>query len=89
MYTVKYEKQAVKQLKKMDKFQAKIITDWVKKNLVGTENPRLHGKGLNDENLGQWRYRIGNYRILAEISDNEILIRVLSIGHRRLIYGKN
>ena len=86
MYVVKYEKQAVAQLKKMDRFQAKIITDWVKKHLDGTDNPRAYGKSLSDENLGEWRYRVGDYRILAEISDGEILIRILTVGHRRLVY---
>jgi len=37
---------------------------------------------------GEWRYRIGNYRILANIIDSEIIIEIFAIGHRSIIYKK-
>lgn len=85
-YSVRYERNAQKALKKMDKHQAQLILAWISKNLEGTTHPRLHGKGLLENKSGQWRYRIGNYRLLAEISDNTVTILVLEIGHRRDIY---
>lgn len=51
------------------------------------ENPRVHGKGLVENRSGQWRYRVGDYRIIAEIEDEEITILILNIGHRREIYN--
>ncbi len=86
-YSVVYTKQAKKALRKLDKQTRAIIYGWIGKNLVGCENPRQHGKGLTENRNGQWRYRIGNYRILAEIQDKEILIIVLNIGHRSKNYG--
>ena len=86
-YSVVYTKQAEKALRKLDKQTQAIIYGWIGKNLVGCENPRQHGKGLTANRSGQWRYRVGDYRILAEIRDNEILILVLNIGHRSDIYG--
>jgi len=62
--------------------------DGLKKNLEGFENPRLHGKGLTSNRLGEWRYRVGDYRLICEIKDEEIIILVLQIGHRRSIYDK-
>lgn len=85
-YTVRYEKNAQKALKKMDKHQARLLLSWIEKNLEGTENPRNHGKGLVGDKSGQWRYRVGDYRLLAHIDDHEILILILEIGHRREIY---
>jgi len=85
-YTVRYEKQAQKTLKKMDKHQAMLILSWVTKNLEGTDSPRIHGKGLVGNKSGQWRYRIGDYRLLANIDDETITILVLEIGHRRDVY---
>ncbi len=85
-YSVKYTPQAVKQLKKLDKYTASLIYGWIEKNLVGCENPRVHGKGLVSNRSGQWRYRIGDYRVLAEIKEDEVIILVLSVGHRREIY---
>lgn len=85
-FEVRYEKEAYKVLKKMDKFQAKVIMSWIEKNLVGTTNPRLHGKGLVGDKSGQWRYRVGNYRIIADIQDENIIILILSVGHRKEVY---
>lgn len=85
-YKVRYEKEAQKALKKMDRFQAKIIMDWIAKNLVDTADPRAHGKGLTANKSGFWRYRVGAYRIIADIRDNEITILILTIGHRKDVY---
>lgn len=87
-YRVIYMPQAQKQLKKMDRKQATIIVAWIRKNLEGTTDPRQHGEGLTGNRSGEWRYRIGNYRILAVIRDSEIVIEVFSIGHRSAIYKK-
>ena len=59
------------------------------KNLVGTENPRLHGKGLTANRSGQWRYRIGDYRLICNINDNKLIILALSVGHRRDVNKKS
>ncbi|EOH96663.1 plasmid stabilization protein [Enterococcus haemoperoxidus ATCC BAA-382] len=87
-YNVIYMPQAQKQLKKMDRNQARIIIAWIRKNLEATTDPRQHGKGLTGTKSGEWRYRIGNYRILADINDSEIRIEIFSIGHRSTIYKR-
>lgn len=86
MYHVEFTKSALKTLKKMDKSTAALIYGWIRKNLEGCDNPRAHGKGLTANKSGQWRYRIGDYRILADINDNKVLILVINIGHRKDIY---
>ncbi|MFV0561357.1 MAG: type II toxin-antitoxin system RelE family toxin [Enterococcus sp.] len=78
-YQVRYEKKAVKALKKMDKFQARLIVNWIEKNLVDCENPREHGKGLEENKSGFWRYRVGDYRLIADIDEANITIMVLTI----------
>jgi len=86
-YRVEYLPQVYKTLEKMDKFTKRIIVEWIEKNLVGCENPRLHGKPLSANRAGQWRYRIGDYRIIAKIEDERLVILVINIGHRREIYN--
>lgn len=86
VYQVAFERNAQKTLKKMDPQQARIIMAWIKKNLVGTDDPRRHGKGLVANHSGEWRYRIGDYRLIADIHDETITILILEIGHRRDIY---
>ena len=85
-YKLEFTARARKQLKKMDRFDARIIATWIKDNLDGCTNPRALGKGLTANRSGEWRYRVGTYRILALINDGTITIEVLSIGHRREIY---
>lgn len=85
-YSVEYTAQAVKELKKLDRHTRALLIAWIEKNLVDCENPRIHGKGLTANRSGQWRYRIGNYRLIAEIMDEKIVILILSVGHRSDIY---
>lgn len=85
-YKVLFTERARKELKKLDKHTAALILGWVERNLEGCEDPRLHGRALTANRAGQWRYRIGDYRLLAEISDNTVTILILNVGHRREIY---
>lgn len=86
-YTVEYTAGAIKNLKKLDKHTQALILGWIEKNLMNCENPRQHGKCLTANRSGQWRYRIGDYRLICEIEDDKIVILILSIGHRREIYN--
>ena len=86
-YKVIFAERAKKQLKKLDKHIAALIIGWLEKNIQNCENPRLHGKGLVENKSGQWRYRIGDYRVICEIQDKEIIVLVLEVGHRREIYN--
>ncbi len=85
-YTVEFSKRPLKDLQKLDRFTAALILGWIRKNLDNCENPRLHGKGLTANHSGKWRYRIGDYRLIAQIQDEKILILILNVGHRRDIY---
>ena len=83
MYRVLFTDAAKKKLKKLDKNTAKLILAWIRKNLEGCSDPRAYGKALRADRQGQWRYRIGDYRLLAEIEDDKIIILIINIGHRR------
>ena len=51
-YTLRYSKQAIKELKKLDPYTKKIIKGWIEKNLLDCENPRAHGKSLTANRSG-------------------------------------
>ena len=85
-YQVAFEKGAQKALKKMDKHQALLIMGWIQKNLVNCTNPRMYRKGLTANRSGEWRYRIGDYRLIADINDETVTILMLHIGHSKDIY---
>ena len=87
-YNVMYTRTAVKQLKKIDRKIASLILAYIEEKLVDCENPRLYGKALRGDMNDKWRYRVGDYRILAKIEDKDIVITVVEVGHRRDIYRK-
>lgn len=86
MYKVIFTDKAVKALKKLDKNVSRMLIAWVRKNLDGCDNPRRIGKSLTGNYSGKWRYRVGDYRIMAEIADETITIYIVNIRHRREIY---
>jgi len=86
MYHVVFTNEAKNELKKLDKYTALLLTAWVRKNLEGCSDPRQHGKGLTANRSGQWLYRVGDYRLVAEINDDTITILILTVGHRRDVY---
>lgn len=85
-YKVILTERAIKELRKIDRYTAALILGWIEKHLEGCENPQLQGKALKSNRTGQWRYRIGNYRIICKIQDGKLTILVLEVGHRRKIY---
>lgn len=87
-YEVDVSARFEKEFKKLDKYTQRIIKSWIIKNLQGCENPRIHGKGLTSNRSGQWRYRIGDYRLICKINDDKLIILALTIGHRNNVYKK-
>ena len=86
MYSVMYSDRAVKAFQKLDRHTAAIIIGWIDKNLVDCSNPRLHGKSVEHDLKGYWRYRVGAYRLIADIQDNLVRIVIINVGHRREVY---
>ena len=77
-----------REFKKLDKYTQKMVKAWIEKHLVGCNDPRTHGKGLTANRSGQWRYRIGDYRLICLLEDDKLIILALSIGHRSEIYTR-
>lgn len=85
-YLVSFEKDAAKTLRKLDRYTRTILMNWIRKNIVETDDPRRTGKALVGKLAGLWRYRVGDYRILAKIKDKEVTILIVKIGHRKDVY---
>ncbi len=88
-YSVELTDKARKLLDKMDSQVSRRIRKWINDNLEGCENPRLYGKALTGNLKGYWRYETGDYRIVADIRDNKLIILITKVGHRREIYRSN
>jgi mRNA interferase RelE/StbE len=86
-WTVKLSDDAKRDLQKLDKPLQKRITSFLLDRLqTSDDNPRLTGKALQGKLSGLWRYRVGDFRLLCRIEDNELIILVIEIGHRKEIY---
>lgn len=82
---VEYTATALRQLRKLDRATARRIVDYLD-DVARLDDPRSRGKALVGDRSGIWRYRVGDYRILCELVDAELLIVALEVGHRGAIY---
>ena len=90
-WTLKFRESAIKDLKKLDKQVAVRIRDYLTKTVIGkhSDNPRAVGEALKGVQLGAyWKYRIGDFRVIAKIEDAELVILVVKVGNRREVYKK-
>ena len=74
-------------LKKLDGSAVKFILKYIKK-LESSENPKAYGKELSGNLAGLYRFRVSNYRIIASIEDEKLVICTLTVGHRSTIYKR-
>lgn len=87
MWKVEYDEKATRELLKLDKQTARRIKKYLDERIAMDENPRRFGEPLAENLTGLWRYRVGDYRVIAEIQDDVLLVLVLQAGHRRNVYG--
>ena len=87
-WKIEYAASAVKELKKLDKPTAKRIVDYMDNQVSSLEDPRSLGKALTGMLGDFWRYRVGDYRVVCDIKDDEILVLVLRVGHRSKVYER-
>ncbi len=85
-WAIEYSDTARKQLKKLDKPGADLITRFMTDKIGKAKNPRSMGHSLVGEVRRYWRYRLGDYRIITEIKDRKLLVLVIAVGHRKEIY---
>lgn len=83
-YKVKYADSAWKAVAKLDKPSQKRILEFVDK-IEASINPRFSGKAISGRDK-EWRYRVGDYRLICEIKDRELIVWLVRVGHRREVY---
>lgn len=86
MYDWEFNKKAEKQFSKLDRNIQKRILAWLNNNITDSVDPRIFGKSLEGELKTLWRYRVGKYRIIADISDKTFIVTVVKVGKRNDIY---
>lgn len=85
-WTINYTDSALRQLKKLDKQTARRIVDYMDERIATADDPRVSGKALTGPMGGFWRYRVGDYRIICDVRDGELVVLVLEVGNRKDVY---
>ncbi len=86
-WVYRFDDRALKELRKLGKNAKRDIIAYLDDRIAGESDPRRFGKGLKADLAGLWRYRVGDYRVLCQIRDGELLVLVVAVGHRRDVYG--
>ncbi|MBX3649406.1 MAG: type II toxin-antitoxin system mRNA interferase toxin, RelE/StbE family [Betaproteobacteria bacterium HGW-Betaproteobacteria-14] len=86
-YEIEFDPEAVKDLKKLDRPVQQRIVAFLRERVATLDNPRQIGEALAGAKLGNyWKYRVGDWRIICDIQDRRIVVRVLRVGNRREVY---
>ncbi len=85
-YQLKFSHTAIKQLSKLGNTESKRLLDYLKNRVLIAEHPRVYGKVLVGNFSGLWRYRVGDYRIVCEIQDDQLIILVVKLATRGEVY---
>ena len=87
VWIIKYTESSSKQLKKLDKQTALRVLDYMDERVAVLSDPRSLGKNLKGPKMGEyWRYRVGDIRVVCNISDGQMTVQVIEIGNRREVY---
>ena len=85
-WRVAFDRAAVRDLRKLGSEAERLILRYLRERISGSDDPRRFGHALTGERRGLWRYRVGDYCIVASIEDNHFVVLVVTIGHRREVY---
>lgn len=88
VWTLRISETAKRQLKKLDRCAAQTVLCYLNRVLVEADHPTQRGKPLTANLAGLWRYRVGDYRVICDIQNEELVVLVLQIGHRREVYRR-
>lgn len=86
-WRIEFDRAAAKELDRLDRQVARRILGFLKDRVANVEDPRSIGEALKGAQLGEyWKYRVGDYRVIAKIEDAALLILVIRVGNRREVY---
>ena len=88
-WLIEFDEAAEKDLARLDKQVARRITSFMRERVATLDDPRSIGEALKGSKLGDfWKYRVGNWRIIASIEDGALRILIVRIGNRREVYKR-
>jgi len=86
VWRVEFDSDAARDLRKLGAVAERAILSYLRKRIATANDPRRFGRPLTGDLKGLWRYRVGDYRIVAAIEEDRFVVLVVTVGHRREVY---
>jgi mRNA interferase RelE/StbE len=86
VWRVEFDRDAARDLKKLGADAQRLILRYLRERIAVADDPRRFGHALTGDLKGLWRYRIGDFRIVASIEDEKFIVLVVTVGRRREVY---
>lgn len=85
-WRIEFDRRVEKDLRALDKKAAARVLNYLHERVAPLDDPRQLGKPLSGELGDFWRYRVGQYRVIATIDDDEVRVLVVRVAHRGKVY---
>ena len=86
VWRVEFDPDAARDLRKLGATARRLILAYLRQRIATAEDPRRFGRPLTGDLTGLWRYRVGDYRIVASVKDDRFAVLMVTAGHRREVY---
>ena len=88
-WRIEFGTSAAKELEKLGHQNSRRIVNFLRERVLHAEHPRALGEPLRGPEFGKfWKYRVGHFRVIAEIEDSALVVFVVRVGHRSRVYKK-
>jgi mRNA interferase RelE/StbE len=86
VWRIEFDSDAARDLRKLGAEPQRLILRYLRERIATAEDPRRFGRPLTGNLKGLWRYRVGDYRIVAAIEEDRFVVLIVTVGHRREVY---
>lgn len=86
VWRIEFDRAAARDLRRLGADAERRVLRYLRERIAGSADPRRFGYALTGDRAGLWRYRVGDYRIVAAIEDDRFVVLVVTVGHRREVY---
>lgn len=86
VWRVEFHPDAARDLRKLGHVERRLILAYLRERIATPDDPRRFGRPLTGDLTGLWRYQVGDYRIVATIENDRLVVLVVTVGHRRAVY---
>lgn len=85
-WSVEFHPAALDELAALDRPVQKRIQRFIDERLVRADDPRQLGRALTGAWAGFWKYRMGDWRMIAQVRNDRLIVYIVRVGHRREVY---